>query len=177
MKKVHPYIRAGILLHYVTIAEIVFLYLVFNGLNKNGFMGGQFVFVKRLLLYPFITMPLFPQLDAYSRYQNYKQLRDLFYSYGYNARFVKPFIRSRCQRDAVLAAADDVGFKKYCRQDFYNYGYRWYHFFPDFIFANPKFLLCKHFWMTTFFTKTYHAKINIRMIKLYKKNNQVQLAA
>ena len=48
-------------------------------------------------------------------------------------------------------------------------GYRWYHLFPDFIFLRPQFFLTKHFWITTFFTKKYRAKVDDVMINNYKK--------
>lgn len=163
-------------MHFVTVVEICFLYIVFSFLHAKGYMNSDYSLLKKLVLYPFVLMPFFPQLDAYSRYQNYKQLRDLFYLNGYNVRFIKPFIKSRCQRDAVLAAADDVGFAIHCKQYFYDCGYKWYHFFPDFVITNPQFLLCKHFWITTFFSKTYHSKVDIKLIESCRQNNIVQLA-
>jgi hypothetical protein len=175
MISIHPFIRLGILLHMVTFIEALFVYSILYSLHDNGWFNNDVFFLKKIILYPFILMPLFPQLDAYCRYQNYKQLRDLFYEYGFNVRFVKPFIKSRCQRDAVLAAANDLGFGDECKKYFEACGYKWYHFFPDFMFSQPQFLLSKQFWLTTFFTKNYSAKIDVATIKLFRVH-QLQYA-
>lgn len=131
--------------------------------------------LKLLLLSLFISMPLFPQLDAWSRYQNYKMLRDQFYFYGFQPRLVKPFLKSRCQRDAAIAAANELGFADPCKKYFCQKGYRWYHLFPDFVFRHPRFLLSKHFWLTTFFAKKYHARVTDEMIRNHKLQQLSQL--
>lgn len=175
MHKLITYLKVGYLLHLFTLLEIFFLYTIYKFFAIDEWLyEGNFV-LKLLLLSPFISMPVFPQLDARSRYQNYKMLRDQFYFYGFQPRIVKPFIKSRCQRDAALAAAHELGFALVCKRHFYEKGYRWYHLFPDFVFARPQFLLSKHFWLTTFFAKKYNAKITDAMIKEYKKQQDRQL--
>ncbi|MBK5271653.1 MAG: hypothetical protein JJE22_11640 [Bacteroidia bacterium] len=54
---------------------------------------------------------------------------------------------------------------KNCKIYFENLGYRWYHFFPDFIFSQPRYLFSKMFWLNTFFAKTYKSKVDFRKIK------------
>jgi hypothetical protein len=179
LQRLYTYIKIGYLLHLFTLLEICFLYATFEFLDTEEWLQqGHFV-LKILLLSPFISMPFFPQFDAWSRYQNYKMLRDQFYFYGFQPRIVKSFIKSRCQRDAALAAADELGFTDICKKHFYNSGYRWYHIFPDFVFTRPKFLLCKHFWLTTFFAKNYHPRISDKMIQTYKlqQTQVIELAA
>ena len=173
------YLKVGYLLHLFTLVEIFFLYSVYKLFEIDVWLNEDFFALKLLLLSPFISMPIFPQLDARSRYQNYKMLRDQFYYYGFQSRIVKPFIKSRCQRDAALAAAGELSFAKICRKHFYEKGYRWYHLFPDFVFTKPQFLLTKHFWLTTFFAKKYKGKVDDTMIADYKKqqNLEVILAA
>ena len=159
----------GSLLHLSTLLEIAALYSVYESFGTEGWLQqGNFV-LKILLLSPFISIPFFPQLDAWARYQNYKMLRDQFYFYGFRPRIVKPFIKSRCQRDAALAAAHELGFTDLCKKHFFDNGYRWYHVLPDFVFTKPQFLLCKHFWSTTFFAKNYHARVTDEMIRAYKQ--------
>ncbi|HXL56626.1 MAG TPA: hypothetical protein VN958_10235 [Chitinophagaceae bacterium] len=175
LDKLYTYIKVGYLLHLVTILEILMLYTLCQWLNiEEWLQHGNFI-LKMILLFPFISMPLFPLLDARSRYQNYKMLRDQFYFYGFQQRIVKPFIKSRCQRDAVIAAAQKLGLDAVCKNYFYKKGYRWYHLLPDFFFANPRLLLCKHFWLTTFFVKKYHSRINDKMIRMYREQRNAQL--
>lgn len=173
----HSYIRAGILLHLVTAIEIVILAIVYHQLYKSDWFTNDTYLLKHFLWICFLSFPLFPQFDAYSRYQNYKQLVDLFYFNGFDKRFVKPFIKSRCQRDAVMAAAFDLGYEKKCKKLFTSNGYRWYHIFPDFMLSNPAFILNKHFWLTTFLTKKYISKVNKKIIVDFRNHNLAQLLA
>jgi hypothetical protein len=110
-------------------------------------------------LLPFISLPVFAQLDARSRFQNYKLIKDQLYLYGFNPRIMKLFIRSRCQRDAAITAAQESGMGKQCKNFFRNNGYRWYHLLPDAVVSKPGTLLTKNFWMITLFVKTYHSRI------------------
>src|SRR5882672_5712043 len=108
------YVRTGYLLHLVTLLEVVILCTLFIKLDIYEWIQKGNGLLKLGLLFPFISFPIFSQLDARSRYQNYKMLRDHFYFYGFHPRIVKPFIKSRCQRDAVIAAAKDLGFAEAC---------------------------------------------------------------
>ncbi len=173
----HPYIRSGILLHLVTAIEITLLAIAYYWLSALNWFVNDAYLLKHLLWTCFLSFPLFPQFDAYSRYQNYKQLVDLFYFNGFDKRFVKPFIKSRCQRDAVMAAALDLGYHKKCKAIFTSSGYQWYHFFPDFMLSNPSFLFHKHFWLTTFFTRKYVSKVNKKIIVEFRNHNLAQLLA
>lgn len=175
LHKAFIYLKIGYLLHVFTLAEIICLYTIYKWLQIDAWLDTGNFALKLLLLAPFISMPLFPQLDARSRYQNYKMLRDQFYFYGFQPRIVKPFLKSRCQRDAAIAAAIELGLANACKKYFYEKGYRWYHLFPDFIFIRPQFLLCKHFWSTTFFAKKYHARVDDVMIRNYKFQQFSQL--
>jgi hypothetical protein len=105
-----------------------------------------------------ITLPFFAELDAYSRFQNYKLTKDLIYRYGFQIRFIKSLRHSKCQREAAFYAARDLGCKNELIHYFKGCGYRWYHIFPDFIWTHPEYLFSKHFWSTTFFVKTYHPR-------------------
>jgi hypothetical protein len=164
--KAISYLRAGFLLHIVTVLEItlfVFLYKIF-GIDKWLNQGN--LFLKFFILLPFSAMPIFAQLDARSRFQNYKLVKDHLFVYGFQEKILKPFVKSRCQRDAVLAAANELGMGPMCRAYFRIKRYKWFHLFPDVLFHQPKTLLTKNFWSTTFFTKTYHSKIDFRKLKL-----------
>jgi len=136
------------------------LYIMLHIFKLGTWMMEENTVIRFFILLPFLWSPIFPQLDARSRYQNYKMMRDYFYVYGYQERLVKHIAKSRCQRDAVIIAAREMGVEAECRNYFKACGYKWFHLFPDVIFEKPFVLLHKSFWLTTFFTKSYHPKFN-----------------
>jgi hypothetical protein len=172
------YLKVGYLLHLMSILEITIYWVAYYSLDMNEWLMSEKTGWKLMLLFPFAIAPFFPQFDAYSRFQNYKLVKDLLYEHGFQARIIKPFIQSRCQRDAVMVAAEELGFKNECKLHFANYGYKWYHLLPDFLFTHPSVLLQKAFWLNTFFAKTYAAKYDFRKtnIKVYKASNKISLA-
>ena len=126
--------------------------------------------LKYYMLIFLASLPVFSQLDAWSRYQNYKQIKDQIYLYGYDERIFKPTLKSRCQRDAAWLSAQELGMGKECKRFFYSKGYKWYHIFPDFVFRKPQFLLTIYFWKTTFFTPRYHPKVKYDLEKFQSKS-------
>jgi hypothetical protein len=153
------YLKAGCFLHLMTLAEIVLLCMLslyFSIFAEDAVWG-----LSELLLVSFFTvLPLFSQLDVRSRYQNYKQLKDQLFLYGFDRRIFKPILQSRCQRDAALAAAEELGYGERCRAYFKTCGYRWFHLVPDFVFRTPRFLLTRAFWRKTFFMPTYRPRVD-----------------
>jgi hypothetical protein len=85
-------------------------------------------------------------LDALNRYREFKRLSILFRRYGFQPRLFAYFSGSRCQRDAIQAAARESGFRNEIRLYFQELGYRWYHLWPDasaqdpLLFLRPAFL-------------------------------------
>jgi hypothetical protein len=158
------YLKLGYLLHLMSIAEIFMIVLFFENIDIGNWLQGGYLPAKILFLFAFVTAPLFPQCDARSRFQNYKQVKDRLYLYGFQARIIKPFSFSRCQRDAVLVAAEELGLKKECKQYFINQGYQWYHIVPTFLIKKPTYLFYKAFWLNTFFAKYYRSKIDFTKI-------------
>lgn len=152
------YLKTGYLLHIITLAELVLLYVLLHVLHAGQWMLERDTALRFMLLLPLLWSPLFPQLDARSRYQDYKMAMDCFYLYGFDERLVRHFAKSRCQRDAVLVAAARLGFGNECKNCFAGYGYRWYHILPDVVFKKPVVLLSWAFYRHTFFAKTYHSK-------------------
>src|ERR1700730_15382213 len=132
-KRIVSYLKAGYLLHMITAIEIIFFCSLFYLADIPSWLSSDYFFVKIILLSPMIGLPLFAQLDARSRYQNYKLVKDNLYVYGFQKRIVKPFIKSRCQRDAVKAAAYELGMSQQCKEYFRINGYKWYHLAPDVI--------------------------------------------
>ena len=158
------FLKVSYLLQLVTLLEILLLYSALKSLHiTEWLLTGNSIF-KAALLFPFIVAPFFPELDAYSRYQNYKLIKDHLFVNGFQPRILRPFIKSRCQRDAVLVAAEELGMTKECKVYFMMQGYRWYHLLPDFVFKEPRTLICRSFWLNTFFAKTYRSKFDFKMI-------------
>jgi len=151
---VASYLRAGLLLHIITSLEISLLTILAPKLlcTKTGFQMGS---VNAGILIFLMILPIMFQLDARSRFQNYKRVKDQFMNFGFDIRLLKPLLKSRCQRDAARAAADELGYGRNCREFYHFMGYRWYHLTPDFLFSNPRFLISRQFWKSTFFLSTY----------------------
>ena len=164
--KVFTYFKTGYLLHFITACELLMLYILLHTLHAGAWMMEANTTTRFFILLPLLWSPIFPQLDARSRYQDYKMMRDCFYLYGFDGRLVKHVARSRCQRDAVIVAAEEMGLARECRAYFASRGYKWYHLFPDVIFDRPIILLSRAFWVTTFFVKTYHPKIDYTFTKI-----------
>lgn len=164
----HPlksFLKAGIFLHMMTIAELALLWVVSSCLTISVEADiGLDTFLKFAGLLFLGSLPLMSQLDARSRFQNYRQLKDQMYRYGFDVRILKPVLKSRCQRDAALAAAEEIGFGHFCGAYFNSLGYRWYHLFPEFLLKKPYFLLSPCFWRTTFFMPVYRPKVNYALL-------------
>jgi len=104
------------------------------------------------------SLPIFAEMDANGRYQDYKKLKDVIYEYGYDDRLVKPFVGSKCQREAVVMAAKDLDHFNSVKSLFLRLGYKWYHILPDLFVKNPLVLLKREFWLRILFSNTYHLK-------------------
>ena len=106
------YFKLGYLLHLMTIAEVLCIYACFQYFHLAQLVQTGNIFFNFFCALCLICPPFFPQCDARSRFQNYKQVKDYLFLYGFQTRIIKPFSFSRCQRDAVLAAAEELGLKK-----------------------------------------------------------------
>lgn len=145
------YLSAGMLLHVITALEMLLIFVAAAPTIDSHAI--PFPALHFLLIFP-----LFAQLDARSRYQEYKKVRDQLILHGPDHRIFKSLCLSRCQRDAALAAARQLDYAAACSGYFSIAGYRWYHFLPDFVKHHPEFLLTATFWRTTFFAPTYEAR-------------------
>ncbi len=165
--KLISYLKVGKLLHLITIIEIAAIILLLPELLSivNEPISLMLVVKICLVLY-LIWLPLSAQLDARSRFQNYKKIKDQLYLNGYQHRILKPVLKSRCQRDAAKVAANELGYMKNCCQYFKSHGYKWYHVLPDWLFRSPQYLFSSFFVRTTFFAPTYHSKINYKEVIL-----------
>ncbi len=162
LRKMEIYIEVGRLLHCIAVFTVI-VSIFFFRLFLNSYLNGNPIGIG-IYGYLFLhaaTIPIFAELDAYSRFQNYKLVKDLIFRYGFRVRFIKTFSYTKCQREAALYAARDLGYKSQILEYFRACGYKWYHLLPDFIWSHPEYLLTKSFWSTTFFAKTYHPKYYI----------------
>lgn len=163
------YAKAGYLLHLVTIIEIFFFLYLYNLPQIGIWLNTRAFEIKISVFIPFSIPVVIAQLDAYSRFQNYKLVKDHLYLHGFQPRLIRPFIKSRCQRDAVMTAAKELGMSDLCKNYFRSNGYLWYDIIPDIIFNNPKQLMGRSFWKSTLFTKIYRPKIDFRQIARVSK--------
>jgi hypothetical protein len=153
------FMKVGAFLHAMVMISVVIL-LVSAKIAMEFYLDGLYfksMAWAALALWAF-TVPFFSELDALGRYQNYKQIKDAMFEMGYDPRLVKPFMHSKCQRDAVIAAGEDLGCQEEVKRLFRDQGYRWYHVLPDAFVKNPLVLFYGMFWKRILFTKTYKLK-------------------
>jgi hypothetical protein len=146
-------------LHFIALIGVS---IFFIGLNFALYFS-EFSFTLTSFVWWFITLfglslPIFAEMDAHGRYQDYKKIKDVIYKNGYDDRLVKPFIGSKCQRDAVIMAAKDLDQLNNVKALFFKLGYRWYHMLPDQFVKNPMVILKREFWLRILFTNTYRLK-------------------
>jgi hypothetical protein len=159
LQKASSYYQAGKLLHWIAILFALITLAIARRLFINHYsISGEIALLFAVSF--FFTNSILAELDARSRYQNYKQIKDHLYLNGYHERILRPMLKSMCQRDAALVAANELGMGKICALYFRNHGYRWYHLIPDFMFDQPLFLFSKYFWTSTFMVPTYQPKVN-----------------
>jgi hypothetical protein len=157
--KIYRYFKVGYLLHLISLLGVV-MAIFFLKFTKVAILNNQ---LPQQLLYGYLAaygavLPIFAQLDARSRYQNYKLIKDKLHRYGFSARIIDPFTWSRCQRDAIQVAANDLGYKKQMQDYFKKLGFKWYHVLPRILIRNPRLLFTKSYWFRTLFVKYYALK-------------------
>lgn len=153
------YLQVGYLLHTIGTGSAVTCALILYLTLQVVPVEHIYTFVFLLWLSSFFFMnALFSQLDAYSRYQNFKQVRDQLFVNGYQKRIVKPLAKSSCQRVAALMAGKKLQLHDQIKEQYRMMGYRWYHLLPDFIWTTPLFLFHPLFWKTTFLVKRYKSR-------------------
>ncbi len=157
INKIIRFINVGRFLHITALIGIILFSLGISSVNNLFFRGDE---VIPVLFWIFLTLFgislfIFAELDAMGRYQNYKQVKEKIYKYGYKERLIKLYMYSNCQRDAVFFAAKDLNYHKQVKNFFFIKGYRWYHILPDAFINNPLILFKKTFWYNILFTDYY----------------------
>ncbi|MFD1314692.1 hypothetical protein [Namhaeicola litoreus] len=145
---------ASYFLHLFFFIGILIAFLGFKGLFGAAFFSYQNIGSLFFSFYG-LGLAFFAEADALGRYQNYKQIKDTLYKRGFDTRLIRPFMYSKCQRDAVLVATKDLGYTEEAKAYFKKNGYRWYHILPDAFIQNPLVLFHRKFWTNILFTKRY----------------------
>lgn len=148
---------------YLHLSALIGLYFSFLGASKIFYLlniSDKIITIIPwfLLLVTSISLSIIAELDVRGRYQNYKQVKEKLYKFGYDERIVRLYMHSNCQRDAVRVAGYDLGYHKVINKYFYDKGYRWYHILPDAFINNPMILFSKEFWIKILFTDYYQLK-------------------
>lgn len=161
------YYRVGRLLHASLILFILESLLYGYMLQLSIKSGNTFwiVFWTGFFLFSFVHIFL-TLMDGWSRFQDYKKAKDLFFSYGLHPRVANRFMGSKCQRNAALQAARELGIETELKAYYLNKGVKWYHYIPYFMIRDPFFLIRKSFWQRTFMEKYYKPKYNFRNLQL-----------
>jgi hypothetical protein len=154
-KKLVTFLRASFILQLFFILTLV-LFVIF--INRYNTYEKNILSWDALLSIFFFSLAITTQLDAYSRYQNYKMIKDLVHKNGFRELLIKPFSGSRCQRDAVREMAYQLKIMHLVQQYFFKLGYRWYHIIPTILIRKPLLIFTKGYWITTFFVKKYKSK-------------------
>ena len=165
------YYKVGKLLHFVALFAFLITIYALSWMLLHERQDNPFIF--NLWMATFLIfggMAILAELDGFSRYQNYKQVKDQLYLNGYQERLLKPLLRSSCQREAAILAGTELGLEPEVKAYYYNRGYRWYHIIPDFVFQYPWFFFSLYFWRTTFFTPYYRSKVNYDLIDLSQED-------
>ncbi len=151
--KIFYYLKSGFLLHsftWITVMILLFWWIPQTAAPISG--------VKLTCSFLLMIWAITSQLDAHSRYQEYKRMKDLLYENGFRAILLIPFNKSHCQREAVLTAAEQFGCKKEFKACFRKMGVRWFHILPYAFTNNPFVLFNKDFLSVTFFQSYYRSK-------------------
>jgi hypothetical protein len=130
----------------------------YRGWLPIAFWGWSFMFS---FIHIFLVI-----MDSWSRFQNYKRVKDQFFQYGFKARIADAYIVSRCQRSAVMVAAQELGLEKQLSEHYEMRGVKWFHFIPYFMLQDPLFFFKKAFWSKTFIEKHYKSKFDYRQLNL-----------
>lgn len=160
------YWNVGSLLHtsvLLFILESLFYWSKLKDAYSNEAIGvALFWFGSLLFAFSHIFMVT---LDAWSRFQNYKRVKDYFYMHGFTPKVASRYKGSKCQRTAVIVAANELGLQSEVQKYYRRAGVKWFHFVPEFMAKDPFFLFKKYFWSRTFMEKYYAPKFNFKKLE------------
>lgn len=166
----HPlnsYLRVGRLLHWSLLLFIVESVWYGIGLKQAMEVGSVYVIGFWLGCFLFSMIHIYLVImDGWSRFQDYKRAKDLFFVYGFQSRIANMYLGSKCQRMAVETAAIELGFESEIDAYFEVRGIKWHHFIPYFMLKDPFFIFKNYFWSRTFLEKNYTPKFNYKALSV-----------
>ncbi|MVN92119.1 hypothetical protein [Mucilaginibacter aquatilis] len=155
--------NVGALLYYSTI--LFFLETLFYWNRFKAAYADEAIFVSIFWLGSVIfafSHVFMVVMDGWSRFQNYKRIKDYLFVHGFTPKIARLYKGSKCQRTAFLVAARELGMEDEVLRYYRRLGIKWYHFVPHFMIKDPFFLFKKYFWSRTFMEKHYEPKFNYR---------------
>ncbi len=161
------YLRVGKLLYFSLGLFIIEAYVYWLFFERAFAKDNQIVAVFWFASFLFALVHIFLVImDGWSRYQNYKLAKDQLFIYGFNPRIAKLYMGSKCQRNAVLVASQELGLKSRTTEYYKKQGVKWFHYVPYFMIKDPLFLFKKKFWSRTFVEKSYQSRFNFQKMQL-----------
>ena len=161
------YYRVGRLLH-ASLLLFILESLIYGYMLRLSVASGNALWIAfwiSFFLFSFLHIFL-TIMDGWSRFQDYKKAKDLFFAYGLRPRLADRFIGSKCQRNAALQAARELGFEPELQEYYKGRGVKWFHYIPYFMVQDPLFLIRKAFWKRTFLEKYYRPRHDFRYLQL-----------
>ena len=164
---IFSYYRVGRLLHASLILFMLESWIYWIMLKKAWQSGSLLwiVFWIGFFLFSFVHIFLVI-MDGWSRFQDYKKAKDLFFEYGFKTRGAERFIGSKCQRNAALQAAKELGIEEAVQDYYTSRGVKWYHYVPYFMVKDPYFMFRSAFWQRTFLEKNYRPRYDFHRMQL-----------
>jgi len=159
------YWNVGLLLHCSLILFLLETLFYWNQLKSAYYHESHWVVLWWLSCVLFAFSHIFLVImDAWSRFQNYKRVKDHLFIHGFTPQIAKHYRGSKCQRHAVIVAARELGLEKEVRTYYQRHGIKWFHFIPQFMVKDPFFLFKRYFWSRTFMEKYYEPKFNYHQL-------------
>ncbi|MEM9328802.1 MAG: hypothetical protein AAGA85_24265 [Bacteroidota bacterium] len=169
-KQPHPvtsYLASGSLLHatlFLFIAEsMVYWYFLAKSIQEQHLLW--ILFWAWSFMFSFIHIFLV-LADGWSRFQNYKRAKDQLFLYGPEPKILRQYVGSKCQRIALQTAAKELALLDDIKTYIKVRGYRWYHYIPDFMIADPLFPFRRYFWRRTFLERHYEPRVDYRKLAI-----------
>lgn len=170
------YLEVGKLLYFslflFVLESYIYGYFLYKALQNASALFSVFWLVSFLFSFVHIFLVL---MDGWSRYQNYKRVKDQFYIYGFNTKTANHYKGSKCQRSAIITASKELGLKEKAVSFYKRQGIKWYYFIPQFMVKDPFFIIKRSFWSRTFMEKKYVSKFDFRKIKQQQSINQLKV--
>ena len=148
---------------FLFIAETIYYFLQFQNAYQNENLVYKLFWLWCLLFsFSHIFLVL---MDGWSRFQNYKRIKDHIFQHGFTPKIAAHYAGSKCQRIALMTAAKELGLEAEANRYYRKLGVKWYHFAPQFMVEDPLFLIKRYFWSRTFLEKYYTPKFDYRHLE------------